>query len=97
VYFLGSSSPYGNYNYSDVRVARGSFVRLKTVALTYSLPGHLTKSIGINNSSLTFTGNNLWLMFADKKLKGQDPEFANSGGVGSPVFTQLSLALKIGF
>ncbi|WP_232373299.1 SusC/RagA family TonB-linked outer membrane protein [Pinibacter aurantiacus] len=97
VYFLGSSSPYGNYNYSDVRVARGSFVRLKTVALTYSLPGHLTKSIGINNSSLTFTGNNLWLIGADKKLKGQDPEFANSGGVGSPVFTQLSLALKIGF
>jgi hypothetical protein len=80
-----------------VRVARGSFVRLKTLALTYSLPGYLTKSIGINNSSLTFTGNNLWLMFADKKLKGQDPEFANSGGVGSPVFTQLSLALKIGF
>ncbi len=96
VYFLGSSSPYGNYNYSDIRVALGGFVRLKTVALTYNLPERIIKKANLTNSSFTLTGNNLWLMFADKKLKGQDPEFSNSGGVGAPVYTQFSLALKLG-
>lgn len=97
VYMLNTASPYANYNMSDLRVANGGFVRLKTVAVTYRIPEQFTSAIGLSTSSVTLTGNNLWLLFADKKLKGQDPEFANSGGVGSPVFTQLALALKVGF
>ncbi len=97
VYYLGTASPYANYNLSDLRIANGGFIRLKTVALSYILPERLTRSMGLNTSSLTLTGNNLWLVISDKKLKGQDPEFANSGGVGLPVSTQLALALKIGF
>ena len=29
---------YNAYNYSDVRVAKGDFIRLKEVSLTYKLP-----------------------------------------------------------
>jgi hypothetical protein len=40
--------------------------------------------------------NNLWLIYADKRLNGQDPEFFSSGGVAMPIPRQLTLSLKVG-
>jgi TonB-linked SusC/RagA family outer membrane protein len=89
--------PYTAYNYSSERVADGSFVRLKEVSLAYNLPSKWIKSIGGSNLSLTLIGNNIWLIYADKKLKGQDPEFFSSGGVAMPVPKQITASLKVGF
>ena len=47
--------------------------------------------------SLTVAGSNLWLIYADKKLNGQDPEFYNTGGVAQPLSRQFTIALNIGF
>jgi TonB-linked SusC/RagA family outer membrane protein len=95
---LGSAYPYNTYNYSDVRVADGSFVRLKSVSLSYNLPKAITtKLAGIKAISFTLTGNNLWLLYSDKKLKGQDPEFQISGGVAQPIQKQVTLSLNISF
>jgi hypothetical protein len=88
--------PYNNYNYSDARVVDGSFVRLKTISLSYRLPANLLKRTGLNTASFSLQGNNLWLIYADKKLKGQDPEFFNTGGVALPVPKQVVLSLKVG-
>lgn len=93
---LSGKYPYTAYNYSSDRVADGSFVRLKTVSLAYNLPAKWIKSIGGNNLSLSLVGNNLWLIYADKKLKGQDPEFFSSGGVAMPIPKQITLSLKVG-
>ncbi|HSB94301.1 MAG TPA: SusC/RagA family TonB-linked outer membrane protein [Flavitalea sp.] len=90
----GGAYPYNNYNYSTERVAKGDFIRLKTVSLTYQLPVNRIK--GINSLSVTAAGTNLWLIYSDKKLKGQDPEFFNSGGVAQPIQKQVTLAFKIG-
>ena len=46
--------------------------------------------------SLILQATNLFLIYADKKLNGQDPEFFNSGGVATPVPKQFTLTLKIG-
>lgn len=95
---LSGSYPYNAYNYSDLRVARGNFLRLKTISLTYKLPKHLLAKTGfLSNMSLTFAGNNLWLICADKKLNGQDPEFYNTGGVAQPISRQFTIALNVGF
>ncbi|MCW3088951.1 MAG: rane protein [Ferruginibacter sp.] len=88
--------PYNNYNYSTERVADGGFVRLKTVSLTYNATKDMLKRIGLNSLSLTAVAANPWLIYSDKKLKGQDPEFFNTGGVAQPIQKQITLSLKAG-
>lgn len=94
---LNGLYPYTAYNYSSDRVADGSFVRLKQVSVAYNLPKKYSNVLGVNSMSLKLQGNNVWLMYADKKLKGQDPEFFGSGGVALPIPRQITLSLKVGF
>lgn len=87
--------PYNNYNFSSDRVADGGFVRLKSVTLSYQIPAPLLGRIGLKGGSLTATGNNLWLIYADERLHGQDPEFYNTGGVAMPVNKQVTVSLRV--
>jgi hypothetical protein len=50
-------------------------------------------------SSLSFKlqATNLALLYSDKRLNGQDPEFFNSGGVAVPMPKQFTLTCRIGF
>lgn len=90
------ASPYNNYNYSTERVADGGFVRLKTVSLTYNLDKNTLQRIGLNSLSFSAVSANPWLIYADPKLKGQDPEFFNTGGVAQPIQKQFTLSIKAG-
>ncbi|MBL0740418.1 SusC/RagA family TonB-linked outer membrane protein [Chryseolinea lacunae] len=96
-YSLGSTYPYNTYNYSSARVVDGTFVRLRTVSLAYNLPTKMLGTTGIKTASLTLTGTNLWLVYADKKLYGQDPEFFSAGGVAMPVAKQITASVKLSF
>jgi hypothetical protein len=87
---------YSAYNYSDVRVADGGFVRLKDVSLTYDFPQKWISAMKIRDLSLKLQGTNLLLLYADKKLNGADPEFFQSGGVAHPVPRQFTLTLQLG-
>lgn len=93
---LGSIYPYNNYNFSDTRVADGSFVRLKTIAINYLLPQSFSSRLGLNSLNMALNANNIWLIYSDKALKGQDPEFFNAGGVANPMPKQFTFTLKIG-
>jgi len=88
---------YNNYNFSTERVADGGFVRMKQIILSYNVPVPFSKKLGFTNSSLSLVGNNLFLIYSDKKLNGQDPEFFGSGGVALPIPRQFTLSLKVGF
>jgi len=89
--------PYNNYNYSTERVARGDFIRLKTVSLSYQLPAEMLQRTNFFKTvSITAAAINPWLIYSDKKLKGQDPEFFNAGGVAQPIQKQVTLSLKVG-
>ena len=89
---------YNAYNYSTARIAKGDFIRLKEIALTYTFPqGLLNKTGLLNSASLKLAATNLCLLYADKKLNGQDPEFINSGGVASPITKQFTATLRLGF
>jgi TonB-linked SusC/RagA family outer membrane protein len=95
--FGSTEKPYNAYNYSTVRVADGGFARLKQVMLFYQLPKIWASTIGATNASIGFVGNNVWLIYSDKRLNGQDPEFFGSGGVALPIPRQYTLSLKVGF
>lgn len=88
---------YNAYNYSDVRVADGSFIRLKDITLSYDIPKKIINSIGISDLQLRMVASNVVLLYSDKKLKGQDPEFFRSGGVAMPVPRQFTFTVKLGF
>lgn len=87
---------YNAYNYSDVRIAKGDFIRLKEISLSYDFEDSVLKIFRVNNMSIKLQATNLFLLYADKKLNGQDPEFFNTGGVASPVPRQFTLTLRLG-
>ena len=87
---------YNAYNYSTERVANGGFIRLKDVSLSYDFEPQLISKIGLTSASLKIDATNLLLLYADKKLNGQDPEFVNSGGVATPLSRQFTLTLRLG-
>lgn len=88
---------YEMYNKSTERIAKGDFVRLKDISLSYSLPVAMLKKTFVRNMSLGFQVNNVWLLYSDKKLNGVDPEFFFSGGVSLPVSRMYSFSLSLGF
>jgi hypothetical protein len=75
----------------------GDFARLQTVSLRYSFSHNVIEKLKINSLSLMGTANNVWLIYADKRLYGQDPEFFNSGGVAQPLSKQFTFTLQVGF
>ncbi len=90
------SYAYNAYNYSDARIADGGFVRMKEISLMYTFNKGLVKKMKLNNLALKIQATNLFLIYADKKLNGQDPEFFNTGGVAAPVPNQVTMTLKVG-
>ncbi|MBO4760839.1 MAG: SusC/RagA family TonB-linked outer membrane protein [Bacteroidales bacterium] len=87
---------YNAYNYSTERIAKGDFIRMKEISLAYDLPKKATKVLGVNSLGLKLQATNLFLIYSDKKLNGQDPEFFNTGGVAVPLPRQFTLTLRIG-
>ena len=69
---------------------------MKEVSVAYDFPKTITNSLRINNLSLKLQATNLFLIYADKKLNGQDPEFFNTGGVALPMAKQFTLTLRVG-
>ena len=85
---------YNAYNYCDVRVAKADFIRMKEISLLYNIPKKWLDPIRFNSASLKLQVTNLFLIYADKKLNGQDPEFFNSGGVATPMPKQVTLSVR---
>lgn len=88
---------YNAYNYSHERIAKGDFIRMKEISLAYDFPHTWFAHTALKSLSLKLQGTNLFLIYADKKLNGQDPEFFRSGGVSAPMAKQFTLTLKAGF
>ncbi len=79
---------YGNGYYrdnfrgaSETFIQDASWLRLRTLSLSYTVPGDFVKKSGfLNGASITFTGNNLWI---NTDWIGFDPESSSfsSGSV----------------
>ncbi|WP_083631187.1 SusC/RagA family TonB-linked outer membrane protein [Labilibacter marinus] len=89
------STAYNAYNYSSARIAKGDFIRMKEISFGYDFSPQLTSALGVNALSLRVQATNLFLIYSDKKLNGQDPEFFNTGGVATPVPKQFTFTLKL--
>ncbi len=88
---------YNTYNYSQNRVADGSFVRMKNISIGYRVPKNNLDHYGISNLIVRLQATNPFLIYSDSKLNGQDPEYYKSGGVSLPTPKQYTLSFQIGF
>lgn len=91
------SYAYNAYNYSTARVAKGDFVRMKEISLTYNFGKDFVKALRLSRASVKVQATNLFLIYCDKKLNGQDPEFFNTGGVAAPTPKQFTMTVNLGF
>ena len=90
------SKAYNAYNYSTERCAKGDFIRMKEISLDYQFPLKWIGKWGLTNLALKLQATNLFLLYSDSKLNGQDPEFMNTGGVATPMPRQFTLTLRMG-
>ncbi len=90
------ATAYNAYNYSTERIAKGDFIRMKEISVSYDFPKNLVNPLGLNTMSLKLQATNLFLIYSDSKLNGQDPEFFNAGGVALPMSKQFTLTLRLG-
>lgn len=87
---------YNAYNYSTARIAKGDFIRMKEISVSYDFPQDWIRHLSLSNLSMKLQATNPFLIYADKKLNGQDPEFFNSGGVAVPMARQFTFTLRVG-
>ena len=87
---------YTAYNYSTARVVDGSFIRMKSIGLSYNFDKDVLDALHISNLSLRLQTSNPFLIYADKDLNGQDPEFFRSGGVAYPITSQYTFTINLG-
>jgi hypothetical protein len=87
---------YNAYNYSSMRTAKGDFIRMKEISLAYELPKRWVEAARMQHIALKLQATNLFLIYSDKKLNGQDPEFFNSGGVATPMPKQFTFTIRLG-
>lgn len=80
-YRFGGQGPAGRF--SSRTIEDGSFLRLKTVSLSYNLPSQWLSSVKIKSASIFVTGQNLYTW---TKYSGMDPEVSVSNSILTPGF-----------
>ena len=73
---MNSGNNYGS-SLNDLYVEDNSFIRLKTVALSYSIPSKFLQAAKIRGIRVGVSGQNLW---TSTKYRGFDPEVSGDNG-----------------
>ena len=83
-------SAYSNSQYSSASVSDASYLRLKNVSLAYSFPANWTKGVGIAESRVSLSGQNL---FTFTRYLGLDPE--TQSFINLPTLRTMTLGLNL--
>lgn len=90
-------SKYTMYDYSDLRVARGDYLRLRSLVFKYTFDKELVKKWGMSSAYLSFSAENLFTL-CSKDLKGQNPEQSGSSSiVNITIRPTYSVSLNVNF
>ena len=91
---ISTSTATNDMQTSDYWIVDGSYLKLKNVALSYSIPAATIKHLNMSNLKITLYGCNL-LTFS--KIKDSDPESLNAGVTMFPLFRTVSVGLSAEF
>lgn len=90
---LGNEVSANNTQCSTWWMQNGSFLRLKSLEIGYSLPEKLIRKWGLNAIRLYFNGSNLLTL---SKFKLWDPEMG-ANGLGYPIQRVYNIGLNVNF
>jgi len=92
-YTTGSNldQAFNNVYKSDAAWTDASYIRLKNVFISWSLPAKWAKGLRLQNGSLFVQGQNLWTI---TKYSGLDPETKSS--ISLPPLRVITVGLKVG-
>lgn len=86
-----------NQNFSDFQLFSADYFRIKTISLGYNLPQAAVSKIGLSAMKVFFTGENLFTIRGDKKMKDFDPESASGRGLGAYGTKAVAFGINITF
>ncbi|OQP38919.1 hypothetical protein A4H97_18745 [Niastella yeongjuensis] len=89
---LGNSGYTGYYSMNFID---GSFVKLKTATLAYTLPSQISRKVYSDKVKVYITGNNIFTKAKSKYLKNYDPE--RGGSENSPITRQFVFGANVDF
>ena len=86
------------YNYSDIRVVSGNYLKLQRLSLRYVFPEKLCERMGVKDCYVSLNGTNLFVLSA-KELKGQDPstQSGSATNITVPNPSSYSISLNVTF
>lgn len=73
-----------------------SYLKLRDISLSYTLPASLIKRTGFSAVTMSFTGNNVWLL-TKKESKGDDPSWFTGTALKSPTPVSYGFNLNVKF
>ena len=93
-----ASSPHTTYNraFNDYHLFDADYFRFKTMTLGYNIPKNVVSRLGISSLKVYLTGENLFTIRADKKMKDFDPE-ATSSTVRALGSKSLAFGVNVSF
>lgn len=91
-----ATSLWDMYDNSDIRVVSGSYLKLSSLTLNYSLQKTLLKKTPFSSASISFSTQNLFTIAA-KELKGQDPSQAGFAKPNLSVRPTYTFGLNVSF
>jgi TonB-linked SusC/RagA family outer membrane protein len=89
-----SSPGYTGY-VSALNFVDGSYVKLKTATLAYTIPANVSRKVFSDKIRLYVTGNNILTKTKNKLLKNYDPE--RGGSENTPITRQVVFGANIDF
>ena len=96
IYTASDTHTTYNRTFSDYEVFDADYFRIKSISIGYMVPREALSKIGLSSLKIFLTGENLFTIRADKKMKDFDPE--NRGGViGAFGVKSLALGLNVSF
>ncbi len=92
---LTNNSIGNNYVASSYWVRSSAYLRLKNLVIGYTVPGAISKKIGIGSARIYASGQNLvtW----DNFFPGFDPEQRDTGGTFYPIMRTYTVGLNLKF
>ena len=85
-----ASAAYRNYLLSERYISDASFLRLKTLGLSYGLPGSFLKKANLRGCTLFLQGQNLFTLTGYKGLNVENP-----GDSSLPALRTITLGIQL--
>ena len=86
------------YDFSNIRVVSGNYLKLKTLSLRYVMPQKICRKLHVKNMYVSLSGTNL-LTWSAKELRGQDPtsQSGSADRINLSVRPTYSFSLDVSF